>query len=376
MRKRYKRGGKVKKTAAVQGIAACLTFVFLFYLCSGKIDASTFFLNESLPGFSVLFGTDKAMYKFADGVNDMPEAQSANRPQEDSSLIYVSDLVGVNDVDLQPETDPEVAPSVKREAIVIEDADKLHDLAYLKSHFYTVDRKTELTSADFDADAMLNANLSLDMSVPGPKVLIFHTHSGEMYVDSDPGNMMDGVVGVGEKLAEILTNVYGIESLHHIGQYDFVNGKHELNGAYERMEPEVEQIIRDNPSLEVAIDIHRDGLVDETKKLVTSINGVPTAQVMFFNGLCLVNKSGQLVPYSLQNPYKETNLALSFKAQLTANSLYPDFTRKIYLNAYRYSLNMLPKSMLIEVGAQTNTKAEAFNAMGPLAAILSLVLTN
>ena len=35
---------------------------------------------------------------------------------------------------------------------------------------------------------------------------------------------------------------------------------------------------------------------------------------------------------------------------------------------------MLPKSMLIEVGAQTNTKSEAQNAMEPLADILSRVI--
>ena len=51
----------------------------------------------------------------------------------------------------------------------------------------------------------------------------------------------------------------------------------------------------------------------------------------------------------------------------TADALYPGFSRKIYLNAYRFSLHMLPRSTLIEVGAQTNTKAEIWNAMEPLA---------
>ncbi|MDR2648101.1 MAG: stage II sporulation protein P [Clostridiales bacterium] len=373
MRKRYHRDGKVKKTAAVQGIAVCLAFVFLFFLCSGRIDASSFFLNESPQGFSVLFGANKAMYKYTDGMNDMPETQIVNRYEEDSSLILVSDLVGVDDVSIQPETEYEAVPPIKKEAVVIEDTDKLHDLSFLKSHFYIVDKKTELTGANFDVDYMLNEDLSLDLSVQGPKALIFHTHSHEMYINSNPDNLMDGVMGAGEKLAEILTNTYGIETLHHTGEYDFVHGKVNRDGAYERIEPDIEGILRDNPSIQLAIDLHRDGVPDDIK-LVTDVNGVPTAQIMFFNGLCLQNKSGTLTPYSLQNPYLRTNLALSFNAQLTANSLYPDFTRKIYLNAYRYSLHMLPKSMLIEVGAQTNTKEEAFNAMGPLAVILSRVL--
>jgi len=370
MRKQYKRNKKVKHAAAFQVTAVSLAFVFLFFLCSKRINASSFFSSENLPGVSNLLQDNTAMYKFADGAQD---TQPANKNNEDSSLIYVSDLVGVDDVDLQPETESKTVPSVKQEPISYGDISKLRDLSYLSTHFYTVDSRTAFTAGDFNVDTMLNTDLKLDMSPPGPKVLIFHTHSQEMFADSDPNNLMDGVVGVGEKLAEILSNDYGIETLHDTGTYDVVDGQHEIIGAYERMEPVIEQILQDNPSIQVAIDIHRDGVPDNVK-LETNINGVPTAQVMFFDGLCLQNESGKLVQYDQQNPYLETNLAFSFNAELIANSLYPDFARRIYLNAYRYSLNMLPKSMLIEVGAQTNTKEEAQNAMGPLAAVLAQVL--
>jgi len=381
MRKRYKRDRKVKPSAVLQAAAVSLAFVFLFFLFAKKIDASTFFLSESLPGISHLFQEDKAMYKFTDGAADAPRVQIQSQTpapeyknNEESSLISVADVVGVNDVELQPETESQTVASVKQEAVSFGDISKLRDLSYLKTNFYTVDSRTAITADNFNADAMLGADLKLDMSQAGPKVLIFHTHSHEMFSDSDPDNLMDGVVGVGEKLAETLTNEYGIQTLHDTGKYDVVDGATNILGAYERMEPAVEKILRDNPSIEVAIDIHRDGVPDSTR-LVTDINGVPTAQVMFFDGLCLQkNKKGSLVPFSQQNPYLKTNLAFSFNAQLVANSLFPDFTRRIYLCAYRYSLNMLPKSMLIEVGAQTNTKEEAFNAMGPLAEVLARVL--
>ncbi|MCL2674539.1 MAG: stage II sporulation protein P, partial [Defluviitaleaceae bacterium] len=48
--------------------------------------------------------------------------------------------------------------------------------------------------------------------------------------------------------------------------------------------------------------------------------------------------------------------------------------RKIYLNAFRYSLHMMPKSLFVEVGAQTNTLEEALNAALPLADILATVI--
>ena len=76
----------------------------------------------------------------------------------------------------------------------------------------------------------------------------------------------------------------------------------------------------------------------------------------------------------LPNPYIADNQALSFQMQLAAEEYYPGLMRKIYLKGYRYNLHMKPKSMLIEVGAQTNTLQEAKNAMEPLANILALVL--
>ena len=109
---------------------------------------------------------------------------------------------------------------------------------------------------------------------------------------------------------------------------------------------------------------------------MTQLNGKTCAQVMFFNGLCRLQQNGTTQAISgLENPYLTENLAFSLQMKTAADSLYPNFSRKIYLNAYRFSLHMLPRSTLIEVGAQTNTKEEAKNAMEPLASVLASVLT-
>ena len=49
--------------------------------------------------------------------------------------------------------------------------------------------------------------------------------------------------------------------------------------------------------------------------------------------------------------------------KLACEQEYPGFTRNIYLRAYRYNLHLMPKSLLIEAGAQTNTVEEMMNAM-------------
>ena len=65
---------------------------------------------------------------------------------------------------------------------------------------------------------------------------------------------------------------------------------------------------------------------------------------------------------------------MSFRLEMAAGEFYPGLTRKIYLNGYRYNMH-LRKSLLIELGAQTNTVEEIMNAIDPLAHILDLVLS-
>lgn len=93
---------------------------------------------------------------------------------------------------------------------------------------------------------------------------------------------------------------------------------------------------------------------------------------MFFNGLSRTKANGD-ISY-LPNPYIQDNLSFSLQMQLAAESMYPGLARKIYLKGYRYSLHMMPKSLLIEAGAQTNTVEEMKNAMELLADVLAKVL--
>jgi stage II sporulation protein P len=210
--------------------------------------------------------------------------------------------------------------------------------------------------------------MTLDEEGDGPQILIYHTHSQEGYADSTEGDASTSVVAVGEYLAQILTEKYGFRVLHHTGEYDVGDRDH----AYSNAAPALEEILKEYPSIQVVIDLHRDSIGSDTH-LVTEINGKSTAKIMFFNGLCRTAASGNLT--SLVNPYLEDNLAFSFQMQLAAAEYYPDFTRKIYLKGYRYNMHYCPKSLLVEVGAQNNTLEEAKNAMEPLADVLSKVLT-
>lgn len=241
------------------------------------------------------------------------------------------------------------------------------DFDYIVKNFYQVDKTTYIGEDELNTQNLLGQDMTIEKSTDGPDILIYHTHSQEGYADSVSTEESETVVGLGDRLEELLTQQYGYKVLHHKGQYDVGDRDH----AYSHALPEVSQIIKDNPSIKVVIDLHRDG-VAETTKLATTIDGKPTAQIMFFNGLCRTSARGAID--SLPNQYLEQNLAFSFQMQLAANQYYPGLTRRIYLKGYRYNMHLCPQSLLVEVGAQTNTKEEAYNAMEPLADILDKVL--
>lgn len=261
------------------------------------------------------------------------------------------------------------AQEVKTEPIHVS-VEQLRDFNYLVSHYYTVDSTTMIGPEQLNVDELLAKDMHLDTSREGPKVLIFHTHSQETFVDSTEGDVSTSIVGIGAYLTELL-NAKGIPTMHHDGVYDLIDGKLDRSKAYEFSEVGVRKILEENPSIEVVIDLHRDGVGNDTH-LVTEANGKQAAKIMFFNGLSRTKANGDIA--YLPNPYIQDNLSFSLQMQLASESMYPGFTRKIYLKGYRYSLHMMPKSLLIEAGAQTNTVEEMKNAMELLADVLAKVI--
>lgn len=249
--------------------------------------------------------------------------------------------------------------------------EQLSDFNYLLNNFFVVDPNTTIDSSQMNASQLLNDDLKITGDNSSPQILIYHTHSQEGFADSVEGDENTSVIGVGNYLESILRDVFGYQVIHLKNTFDVVDGQIDRSAAYNYAQPVVQQVLDENPTIEVVIDLHRDGVPEDTR-LVTEINGKPTAQVMYFNGLSYTVNNGTLD--SLPNPYITDNLAFSFQLSYMAARYYPQFTRCIYLKGYRYNLHMRPRSILLEVGAQTNTVQEAMNAMEPFSVILNKVL--
>lgn len=288
-----------------------------------------------------------------------------------------------------PETVPEISEEKEEESQTGADAqaasaaalphpeidlapETLADYNYLLNNFFIVDPKTATSEQQLNAASFLGKDLTLEKNADVPQILIYHSHSQETFVDSREGRVEDTIVGVGDYLTQLLTETYGYQVIHVTETFDIVDGQIDRSAAYDYARPYIEQILEENPSIEVVIDLHRNG-VPEDRHLVTETNGKPTAQIMFYNGLSYTADGGQ-VDY-LPNPYIQDNLAFSFQLEYQAAQYYQELYRGIYLAALRYNLHLRPRALLLEAGAQTNTVHEVKNAMEPFADILNRVLT-
>lgn len=266
------------------------------------------------------------------------------------------------------ETTDEVVEEVKKEEKLFH-AKKWENSKYLRKYIYQIDSTTMATENELNGKVLLNTNLKLRKSEQ-PQILIYHTHGSEAYRGSRKGRKSDTVIGVGDVLTKRLEQK-NIKVVHDRNIYDVKNGKEERSKAYNYAATAIEKNLKKYPSIQVVIDLHRDG-VNESTKLVTRQNGKRMAQIMFFNGMSRTATNGN-IKY-LKNPNKQTNLAFSLQLQAQAALKYPGFTRKIYVKGYRYNLHYRGRSLLVEVGAQNNTLSEAKASMSLLAELLNNVL--
>lgn len=266
-------------------------------------------------------------------------------------------------------TDSEEGDKVAAVAGSVHSIEELTDYNFVMKHFYVVANATTLTKEILKLEEIVNMDLTIKKKSEKPQILIFHTHSQEGFSDTESNGK--SIVDVGRYLTKILTEEYGYNVLHITEEFDMRNGKLDRGLAYTYANERIEEILKQYPEIEVVIDVHRDG-IDESRHLVTEVDGRQTAQIMLFNGISYTDEQGELE--NIVNPYRTENLAMTYHMYLLGEKMYPDFIRCIYIQGYRYCLHHRARSLLIEAGAQTNSYEEVCNAMIPLARILATEL--
>ena len=217
------------------------------------------------------------------------------------------------------------------------------------------------TKYEVDLEALEPPPVKLE-DTDQPQILILHTHTTESYTmdgtdiyaptgDARTIDTYYNVVRVGEEIAKVLRRA-GFGVIHDTELYDYPN----YNGAYQRSAQSVKEWREQYPSISVVLDVHRDALTaaDGTVyKTAAEIGGERTAQCMLVVG----------TDDSIGSPGGwQENLAFAVQIESRLNEDWPTLARPIALRPTRFNQELLPGSILVEVGSHGNTLQEAMAA--------------
>lgn len=180
-----------------------------------------------------------------------------------------------------------------------------------------------------------------------PAVLIVHTHATETYLPASSGNYhskkeKNSVREVGEILAKSLEEE-GIAVVHDKTLHDDPS----YNNSYYRSYETVEKLLKEYPTVEVVIDLHRDAIAAESKGATVTINGKTCARYMYV--------------VSTVSPTYQTNLQFVQALNKIAGDHYNGFTGSVLERGYQYNQHLGDKAMLLEFGNNRNDIEEVKN---------------
>ena len=219
----------------------------------------------------------------------------------------------------------------------------------------------------------------------GPKVLVYHTHDTEAYRPTPEASYKPSgdfrteeaemsVMAVGEELCRILREDYGIEAIHAVERHE----KPLITTAYSRSLETMLYYKELYPTLEMFIDLHRDGVADTGwENDYVKVEGLECARLMFVVGTGESGKSSQTAPDGTEEeatpPDFESNYSLAISLTETLLSYNERFTRSVRVKSGTYNQQVSSKCLLVEVGHNGNTLEQAKNSMIYLARAIAEV---
>ena len=200
------------------------------------------------------------------------------------------------------------------------------------------------------------------------RVFVYHSHTTEAYADSiaDAGSWRaaddtQNVISVGDELCRNLES-FGIVPSHSRVYHENPNYNYAYTESLKTLRAEYEAY----PQTALFIDLHRDAWIEGSSRArAVEVDGQSCAQLQFVIG---VGTEDTAVPHWQQN--------YEYAARITAvlEEIAPGITRPVRSVAAKYNQFVAPGCILVEVGHNENTLAEAQASMKYLAEAIARVL--
>lgn len=193
-----------------------------------------------------------------------------------------------------------------------------------------------------------------------PVVLLYSTHTCESYLQQDADwyylddsfrstDPEQSVVAVGARAKEAI-EAGGFGVVHDTTMHDYPA----FSGCYQRSMETVQRNLEQHPTIQITVDIHRDAIGEQGGthyKPTVVVNGKKAAQIMIMTGCDL--SEDPLFP-----DWRE-NLHLALRLQQQGEALFPGLYRPLSFVERNYNMHASHGSILVEVGTEVNTQAEA-----------------
>ncbi len=210
------------------------------------------------------------------------------------------------------------------------------------------------------------------------RVLLYHTHTYEAYeqTEADPYKETQqwrtqddshNIVCVGEELAALLRGM-GIEVVHDTTAFEPPN----LDTSYTRSLEMLEKRKSAGETYDLYIDLHRDAATAQAGGNAVTVGDASVAKVMLLIG----KGEGQTSVGYEEKPDWQKNLTIAQKMTDELNAQVPGLGKDIRIKSGRFNQHIATGCVLVEVGNNKNTLAEAKAAMPYLADAISVYLRN
>lgn len=335
----------------------------LSVILSLSVLSATIFFSGELVSFISNF-TSGAVAVFS-GVENFKKENSKSSSENNITGFGNSFVVDTDSVDTKT---PEDIEKLMQEAVSayasfkktgeIEETQLSSTSSTISYKNVVVNNKTETKNVNIKNELSKKASFGT-ITKDEPYILVYHTHTTEGYELLDKGWYSDDyvsrtkdldktVVRVGEEIVSRLEKA-GFKVIHDKTIYDA-----SYNGAYSRSLKTVEKTLKENPSIVITLDVHRDAIQysSGTKcKPTATINGKKAAQVMIITGA----EEGDITDY----PNWSQNLTFAIALQNKVEENYKGLMRPIFFCQRKYNMHVTPCSLLLEMGTDANTLEEA-----------------
>ncbi len=173
---------------------------------------------------------------------------------------------------------------------------------------------------------------------PQQLIALYYTHNDESYIPTDgkssiPGN--GGIFKVGDAMAKRL-----IELGYAVENDQTRHDPHDAN-AYHRSRRTFKRLLEQGPV--AAFDIHRDSA--PARAYHTTVNGQPATKILLVVGR--------------QNQNRQTTMNYAKKIKAAVDSKHKGLVRGIFIAHGNYNQDLNPRTMLVEMGTQHNSREAA-----------------